>query len=64
MTMKRTIFALALLLVGCEGAAPSSTPAPFRPEDKVVPAALAPDRPRPPPPSNVELQRVPRAPTQ
>ncbi|HEY1587206.1 MAG TPA: hypothetical protein VGH63_16035 [Polyangia bacterium] len=62
--MKRTLLALALLMVGCEGVAPPTTPAPFRPEDNVVPAALEPDRPRPPRPSAVEVQRVPRAPTQ
>ena len=61
--MKRTLLALVLLAVGCEGVAPS-TPAPFKPEDNVVPAALEPDRPRPPRPSPVEVQRVPRAPTQ
>ena len=59
--MKRLMLGLVLFAVGCEGVAP--TPLPFRPEDKVVPAALDPDRPRPPPPSRVETMRVPRAPT-
>lgn len=62
MTMKRMMLVLAFALVGCEGAAPVASP--FHPEDKVVPVALDPDRPRPPAPSTVELKRVPRAPTQ
>jgi hypothetical protein len=49
MTMKRALLLCVLLAVGCEGA--GSTPAPFRPEDRVVPVALDPARPHPPPPS-------------
>jgi hypothetical protein len=61
MTIKRALLIASLWLAGCEAVAPA--PSPFRPEDKVVPVALEPDRPRPPPPSRVEVQRVPRAPT-
>jgi len=57
--MKTILVALALVVVGCDA---SGTPSPFRPEDNVVPAPLAPDRPRPPPPSALEVKRVPRAP--
>lgn len=66
---KRIVILMALALAGCEGATSqpqpqAATPSPFRPQDKVVPVALAPDRPHAPPPSAVEVQRVPRAPTQ
>ena len=60
MTMKRLILVAVLFAIGCDKAAPA--PSPFRPEDKAVPVALEPDRPRPRPPSPVELRRVPRAP--
>jgi hypothetical protein len=74
--MRRTLM-LALVttmaLVGCgkevPPAAPAAAkpaagplPAPFHVEDNVVPAQLDPDRPHPPPPSTVEVARVPRAP--
>ena len=59
--MKRAVLALLLLAIGCQGA--TSTPAPFRPEDHVVPAVLAPG-PRPPPPSQAQRQHVSRAPQQ
>ena len=49
MTIKRIMLVVAFALVGCEGAAPVASP--FHPEDKVVPVALDPDRPRPPAPS-------------
>jgi hypothetical protein len=54
----RIVILVGLALVGCTGAAPS--PSPFA--GKIVPAALDPGRLRPPRPSNVEIQRVPRAP--
>lgn len=54
--MKRALLFCVLLVVGCEGV--GSTPAPFRPEDNVVPAALDPNWPHPPPPSAAMMRRV------
>jgi hypothetical protein len=62
--MRIVIALLGLALVGCTGAPPSPAVAKniVASNGKLVPAALDPRRPRPARPSNVEIQRVPRAP--
>jgi hypothetical protein len=65
MTMKTfTLIVLSLALAGCLGAKPaaSPSPAPKLAMGRVIAASLDPDRPHPPRPSLVEIQRVPRAP--